>query len=63
MHRMGLVFLIALAITIGVSLARPASGQANRIVTGEVSYRTSTAFNVAAIGVLAILCVLYFVWW
>ena len=46
-----------------VSLATPAAEQANRIATRDVSYHTTAGFNVGAFGVLAILCVLYFVWW
>ena len=62
-NRMGVVFLLALVLAVVVSLATPAAEQENRIVTRDVSYHTSTAFNVGAFGVLAILCVLYFVWW
>ena len=62
-EQMGLAFLIALAIAIGASLVRPMPEQSNRIMTNDVSYRTSTAFNIGAIGVLGILCVLYVVWW
>jgi SSS family solute:Na+ symporter len=60
---MGLVFLLALAIAIGVSLATPPTDASNRIATRDVSYRTSPSFNVAAIGVVAILTALYVVWW
>jgi SSS family solute:Na+ symporter len=63
MNRMGLVFLLALAIAIGVSLLRPRGSGANRIVTADVSYRTSGAFNVGALGVLLILVALYTIWW
>jgi SSS family solute:Na+ symporter len=63
MNRMGLVFLLALAIAVVTSLATPASAASNRIATRDVSYRTSTGFNVGAIGVVLILSALYFVWW
>ena len=63
MNRMGLVFLLALAIAVLVSLARPLLTESNRIATRDVSYRTSYAFNAGALGVLAILTVLYTVWW
>jgi SSS family solute:Na+ symporter len=63
MNRMGLVFLLALVIAVVTSLATPASAASNRIATLDVSYRTSTGFNVGAIGVVLILSALYFVWW
>ncbi|MEZ5679838.1 MAG: sodium/sugar symporter [Erythrobacter sp.] len=63
MNRMGVVFLISLALGILVSLARPAARGADRITTEGVEFKTSTAFNVAACIVLAILVVLYSVWW
>lgn len=63
MNRMSVVFVLALLVAIVVSLATPAAERANRIATRDVSYRTTTGFNVGAIGVVLILCVLYFVWW
>jgi len=63
MNRMGIVFVLAMIIAVVVSLATPPSGASNRIATRDVSYRTSTGFNVGAIGVVVILSVLYFVWW
>jgi SSS family solute:Na+ symporter len=63
MNRMGLVFVLAMAIAVVTSLATPPSGVSNRIATRDVSYRTSTGFNAGAIGVVVILSVLYFVWW
>jgi SSS family solute:Na+ symporter len=61
--RMGLVFLIALALAIGVSLARPAPLVKNHIETADVSYATSTSFNIGAIGVVLVLIALYTLWW
>jgi SSS family solute:Na+ symporter len=61
--RMGLVFLLALILAIIVSLARPAARESNCIQTLDVSYQTSTAFNVAALGVVLILIALYGTWW
>jgi len=64
MNRMGLVFVLALAIAVVVSLARPATvAETNLIETRGVSYRTSTAFNAGALGVLMILAALYTLWW
>ncbi len=55
MDRVGLVFLLALALAAGVSMLKPADGKSNLIRTDDVSYRTTPAFNVGAIGVIAIL--------
>jgi solute:Na+ symporter, SSS family len=64
MNRMGLVFLIALGLAVAVSLLRPAKvAEVNHIVTGDVSYRTSPIFNIAALGVVLILVALYATWW
>lgn len=63
MNRMAVVFVAALALAVLVSLARPQAAAANRIVTREVDYTTTRAFNVAAAGVVAILIALYATWW
>ena len=63
MNRVGLVFLAALAAAIVVSLALPATKPVNRVRLDGVSYRTSAVFNVAGLGVIAILILLYTVWW
>jgi SSS family solute:Na+ symporter len=63
MDRVGLVFLLALALAIVVSLASKASGASDRIKTGDVSYATSASFNIASVAVTAILCALYASFW
>lgn len=63
MDRMGVVFLLALALAVGLSLASPIAPQANRIQTKDVIFRTSPAFNVGAAGVIVILVALYTAWW
>ncbi len=63
LDRMGLVFLITLALAVGISLLVRSRADANRIETQGVSYRTSTGFNVAAFAVVAILIALYATWW
>jgi solute:Na+ symporter, SSS family len=63
MDRMGLVFLLALVLAIGLSFASPIASHANRIQMSEVRFRTSTAFNVGAGGVMVILVALYTAWW
>ena len=63
MNRMLVVFLAALALAVVVSLLRPQPAAANRIRTDDVDYATTTGFNVAALGVVLILAVLYATWW
>jgi SSS family solute:Na+ symporter len=63
MDRVGLVFLLALVLAAVVSLIVPARGNANRISTDGVSYRTDTSFNAGAFGVTAILIALYAAFW
>ena len=62
--RVGLVFLLALALAAVVSLAtRPQQAGSDLIRTDDVDYSTSAGFNVAAIGVVAILAALYAIFW
>ena len=62
--RVGLVFLLALALAWGVSLAtRPQQAGSDLIRTDDIDYSTSAGFNVAALGVVAILVALYAVFW
>ncbi len=63
MDRMGVVFLAALALAVIVSLATPSRGDTDTIETRDVSYGTSTGFNVGALGVVLILIALYATWW
>jgi SSS family solute:Na+ symporter len=61
--RMGVVFLLALALAVVFSLMRPAASTGNRIQTASVSFRTSPAFNIGSLGVVAVLIALYATWW
>jgi len=63
MDRMGVVFLISLALAIAVSLATPARPGADTIETKDVRYATRTGFNVGALGVVLILVALYATYW
>ncbi|HKS57744.1 MAG TPA: sodium/sugar symporter [Steroidobacteraceae bacterium] len=63
MDRMGVVFLLALALAVVCSLIWPAEQSSNRIQTANVSFGTSASFNVAATGVALVLIALYTVWW
>jgi solute:Na+ symporter, SSS family len=63
MNRMGLVFLISLALAVVISLALRGRGDANRVTMEGVSFRTSTVFNTAGVGVILVLIALYATWW
>lgn len=60
--RMGLVFLAALALAVVVSLVRPAPASRSQIDTA-VPFATPRMFNVAGLGVIAVLVALYATWW
>jgi solute:Na+ symporter, SSS family len=61
--RVGLVFLLALALAVVVSLATPKAVGKDFIRTDDVNYRTSGGFNIGAVGVIAILTALYTLFW
>ena len=63
MNRVGLVFVLSLVLAVVVSLFTAAAAGKNRIRTDDVSFRTSTGFNLGAVAVVAILVVLYTVFW
>ena len=63
MDRMGLVFLISLALAVLVSLATPERPAADTIDTRNVRYATRTGFNAGALGVVLILVALYATYW
>lgn len=63
LDRMGIVFLAALVIAVVLSLAMPASANADRIETDSIRYKTTPSFNVAALAVIAILVAFYTTWW
>ncbi|MBD7954848.1 sodium/sugar symporter [Stenotrophomonas sp. Sa5BUN4] len=61
--RVGLVFLLALLLAVGVSLATPAAPAKDVVRTDDVLYATRTSFNVGAMAVVAILVALYTLFW
>lgn len=61
--RVGLVFLLAAALAVAVSLATRPSGAGDLIRTDDVAYGTPAVFNVGSVGVIAILAALYTVFW
>jgi SSS family solute:Na+ symporter len=62
-NRMSIVFVIALALAVIVSLLRPVRIERNLITMQAVSFRTTMGFNVAAGLIVAILIALYATWW
>ncbi len=61
--RVGLVFLLALALAVVVSLMTPRAEGKDFIRTDDVDYRTGSIFNIGSIGVIAILIALYTLFW
>ncbi len=63
MDRIGLVFLLCLALTVIVSLVDKPSDHDHSVNVNEVSFSTETGFNIAAIGCVMILTFFYVTWW
>ena len=63
MNRVGWVFVLATVLGIVVSLLTAAPKGADTIRTDDVSFRTSTLFNVGSAVVVLILVGLYAVLW
>ena len=63
MNRVGLVFVISLIAAIAVSLLVPPKPDTMQIRLDGVSYKTTLGFNLAAVGVILFLIVVYTVWW
>jgi solute:Na+ symporter, SSS family len=63
MNRVGVVFLLSLAGAVLVSLVAPQKKVVSVVTLEGVSYKTSTGFNIAGLGVILILIALYATWW
>lgn len=63
MNRVGVVFLLSLAGAVLVSLVAPQKKVVSVVTLEGVSYKTSTGFNIAGVGVILILIALYATWW
>ncbi len=61
--RVGLVFLLALALAVGISLLTRQRAGSDLIRTDDIDYATAPGFNIGAVGVIAILTALYVVFW
>ena len=63
MNRMLIVFFASLLLAMAMSIANPGASGRDRVQTSDVSFATSTGFNIAGLGVILILIALYATWW
>jgi len=63
MDRVGLVFLLALGLAVATSLLTRSATASDLIRTDDVSFATPPRFNIAAVGIVAILIALYATFW
>lgn len=63
MDRVGVVFLLCLAVAIIVSILEGNKVQEKAVNLGDVDFKTQTSFKIASIGVICILIALYTTWW
>ena len=63
--RVGLVFLLCVAVAVGTSLFYPPNreGQGHAIDHRTIDYGTTVGFNMAALGVILVLAAIYATWW
>ncbi|MCY3197827.1 sodium:solute symporter family transporter, partial [Acinetobacter baumannii] len=63
MNRVAVVFVVSLIAAVIVSLLVPAKPDAMKIKLDKISYKTSLGFNLAGVGVIAFLILVYWIWW
>ncbi len=63
MDRVGVVFLLCIAIAVALSYLQKPPGADKLVRMGDIEFRTGAGFNFAAVIISAILIVLYAVWW
>ena len=63
MDRVGLVFLLAVAIGVAGSLLQKAPSEEKIVHLGGIDFRTGTAFNIGAVVIVLVLCILYGAYW
>ncbi len=61
--RMGLAFIVLSLFLITISLLDNKGSDAKAVDSSSIDFKTSDVFNIASIGVLGILAVLYFIFW
>lgn len=63
MDRVGVVFLICCALAALVTFIGGAKVQSNAVDLEGISFKTTSGFNIAAVGVVLILVAIYATWW
>jgi SSS family solute:Na+ symporter len=63
MDRVGLVFIACCVLAAAVTLLSGAKEQPNAVDLQDVSFKTTSEFNMAAVGVVLILATIYAAWW
>ena len=61
--RVGLVFLLCVALAVVVSLLEKKGVSENAVDLNEVQFRTTSGFNVASIAVVILTAAFYITWW
>ena len=61
--RVGLVFLLCIALAVVVSLLEKKGVSENAVDLNEVQFRTTSGFNVASIAVIILTAAFYITWW
>jgi solute:Na+ symporter, SSS family len=63
MDRVGIVFICCVVLAALVTLLSGSKEQSNSIDLSGISFKTTTGFNIAGLGVIAILIGIYSIWW
>ncbi len=63
MDRIGLVFILCCVLAVTVTYLAGAKTQENAIDLNGISFKTTSGFNIAGLGVVLILAAIYATWW
>ncbi|ACE84369.1 sodium/sugar symporter [Cellvibrio japonicus] len=63
MDRVGLVFILCCVLAALVTYLGGAKEQSNAIHLDDISFKTTSGFNIASVGVVLILAAIYATWW
>ncbi|MEM9839731.1 MAG: sodium/solute symporter [Pseudomonadota bacterium] len=63
MDRVGVVFLICMALGVVVSLVTPKPSPEKPVELGDIEFGTSTGYNIGAVLIVVVLAVFYGIWW
>ena len=61
--RVGVVFLLCVAVAVIVSLAEKKGAHENAVDLGEVEFSTTRGFNISSLAVVCLLIAFYSAWW